>query len=83
MLADTKIMKCDFLVVFDEICFHENTREIFPHSELKWPSYTLPNIENLASSNFAVFLPTDCCDVMSEHVVKRVCVACIARSRLP
>ena len=55
-------------------CFHEHACEIFPHSELKWPSYTLPNMGNRASSVSAVFLPTHCCDVMSEHAVKRVCV---------
>jgi len=46
-------MKCDFLVEFDKICFHEHTCEIFPHSELKWPSYMLPNMRNRASSDFA------------------------------
>jgi len=34
----------------------------------------LPNMGNRASSDFAVFLLTDCCDIMSEHAVKRVCV---------
>jgi len=29
---------------------------------------------NRESSDFAVFLLTDCCDIMSEHAVKRVCV---------
>jgi len=71
-------------VKFDKICFHEHTCEIFPHSELKWPSYALPNMGHRASSDFAVFLPTHCCDVMSEHAVKRVCVVVhCQKSRLP
>jgi len=61
-------------VEFDKICFHEHTSENFLYGELKWQSYTLPNMGHRASSYFAVFLPTDCCDVMSEHAVKRVCV---------
>jgi len=78
-----KLIICDFLLKFDKICFHENTCEIVPHSEPNWPSYTLPNMGIRASSDFAVFLPTDCCDVMSDHAVKRVWLSCIARSRLP
>jgi len=61
-------------VDFDKIFFHEHTYEIFPHSEPKWPSYALAHMGNRASSDFAVFLPPHCCDVMSEHAVKRVCV---------
>jgi len=41
---------------------------------LKWPSYMLPDMRNRASSDFAVFLPTYYCDVMSERAVERVCV---------
>jgi len=59
-------------VEFDEICFHEYICEIFPHSKLKWPNYTLPNMVNWANSDFEVFLSTDCRDVMSEHAVKHV-----------
>jgi len=81
--TDTKSTNAIFLVEFRKIglCFHEHACEIFRHSELKWPCYALPNVGNRASSDFGVFLPTDCCDVMSEHAMKRACVFCIARTR--
>jgi len=72
-----------FFAEFDKMCSHEHTCKIFPHSELKWPSCTLPNMGNRTSSDFAVFLPIDCCDIMSEHAVKRVCVVhCQKRAAL-
>jgi len=43
-------------VEFDKICYHEHTCEIFPHSELKWPSVKLPNMGNRASSDFVFII---------------------------
>jgi len=37
-------MKSDFLIEIDGKGLHEKACEVFPHSELKWLSYGLPNM---------------------------------------
>jgi len=70
-------MKSVFLIEVDENCLHDQACEVFPHSELKWLSYGLPNMRIGQALILRLCSMMHRRDVFFKHVMKRSCVGLV------